>query len=94
VRNNPEERLSETKKRKQNHCTKTQYLFKKDVFLENKAVTLIKKNFLYISINSGPETRRTLLRLQTTEIRQVLLRSFLQTSERRNVERIFYIDTG
>jgi hypothetical protein len=94
VRNNPEERLSQTKKRKQNHCTKTQYLFKNDVFLENEALTLIKKNFLCISINSGPETRTTLLRRQTTEICQLLLQSFLQTSERRNAERIFYIDTG
>jgi len=95
VRNNLEERLSQTKKRKQNHCMKMQYLFKNDVFLENEGIAVtITKNFLCISINSGSETRRTLLRRQTTEIRRFLLRSFFQTSNRRNAERIFYIGTG
>jgi hypothetical protein len=95
VCNNPEERLSKTKKRKQNHCMKTRYLLKNDVFLENEgiAVTIIK-NFLCISNSSGPETRMILLRRQTTEIRQLLLRSFLQTSNRRSAESIFYIGTG
>jgi len=96
VPNNPEERLSRTKKRKQTHSTETQYLFKNDVFLENEGITmtLVTKNFKCISINSVPETRRTLLRRQTTEIRQLLLRSFLRTSNWRNAERIFYIGTG
>ena len=96
VPDNPEERLSRTKKSKQTQSMKTQYLFKNGVFLENEgiAVTLITKNFNCISINSVPSTRRTLLRRQTTKIRQLLLRSFLRTSNRRNAGRIVCIGSG